>query len=184
MQSSTSLAARAPSSLATLCLETSCFPTACLPASSLAASSLPTACHAASSLAASSLAASSLAASSRSAAPSLVRTGRAGRGDAAVRARERAAAGDAHRPPLRTRLLPIAKATGDADVLPSPRDALVPRRQLRAGRRRMVDRLPHLPPDATFVALGTWTHPRSSEFDLAPADAAYKPLRPGGVRWA
>jgi len=85
---------------------------------------------------------------------------------------------------LRTRLLPIAKATGDADVLPSPRDALVPRRQLRAGRRRMVDRLPHLPPDATFVALGTWTHPRSREFDLAPADAAYKPLRPGGVRWA
>lgn len=41
--------------------------------------------------------------------------------------------------------------------------------------------------DTGFIALGTWTHPRSREFDLAPINAHYnwraKIPRFGTVQW-
>ena len=119
------------------------------------------------------------------AAPSLVRTGRAGRGRRG-RPRSRACGG-------RRRPTPAL-----ADAPSSDRQGHGRRRRpalLRAtrwcrggscapGGGAWSTGCRTCPPDATFVALGTWTHPRSREFDLAPANAAYKPLRPGGVRWA
>lgn len=56
------------------------------------------------------------------------------------------------------------------DTVPPLRDTLVRVPQYRAGRRHHVRLPPIADPACTtppvFVALGTWTHPRSLEFDL------------------
>lgn len=68
----------------------------------------------------------------------------------------------------------------------SPRDALVV--VSRRGRRRHATTPPLVEGTPDFVALGTWTHQRSREFDIVPINEHYnwksKVVLPyGTIRW-